>query len=909
MNLLIVESPNKARTLKKYLGKDWEVVATKGHILNLPEHELGIKIENDKIYAKWIFEKGKKKIIDKIKALKEKASEIYIATDDDREGEKIANDVVERAKLTRYKRITLLEITKSELLKKIKEPRKINKNIVNAAIARRLIDRYIGYPISSIISHDFKSKNLPYTPRGVGRVISPSLHILVELEKQIESFVPEEHYKVLIEYIKDGLIFRVTNPISFPKDRKKDLDDFLYVLSNNPHIVSYYKQKTEDKAPPKPLTTSTLQYGAWYLFRFKPKKTMKLAQELFEYGLITYHRTDSFRISQEAHKKMVKYLYEKYGEEYVVSKQREYKNASNAQDAHEAIRPTTFDDNHAPENILNTYDFLISEHKQLYEFIWYRTIITQMKNSVYDRSVVEVNIGGNLFKAQANYRIFEGWERFKGDLIKASIKADDDDWKDREIRLPEFIIGEELVPSRIETYDYTPHRPRRYGVGRFITTLSNNGIARPSTLDTIIENLEGKEYISINKGILYPQILGVKVDEWLEENVEWLIDLELAKQFEEQLDMVEHGKLDYEELIKEYIAYVRELEKRFKIDVLNNSPTSKQIEMLKRIENETGKKIPEEIYGDKNLATNFIKSYYDNKVIGKCPACKSKVLKDELKFYCSKRECDFVIWREYLAKKLEKLSLPTNFDFQDRFIKTLLQTKKLYFENIQGKNGLFNAYVKLEKKDRYWNLVYDFSSKPPSEKIKEATKSLFTIQEQLEQLKKERRLLKDAAIKDALTRTYNRRAFEEDIEKIAPVYHKTDVHVAFVDADKFKSVNDTYGHDIGDEVLKMIANKLYEVLKNNQIKFRVYRYGGEEFVIITRNVSKEKFLSVLNEIREKIKNNSIKTPKGDLKVTVSLGYAPPNVAKSIQDAVKFADKALYIAKNTGRDKVVEYKPF
>ena len=912
MKLLIVESPNKVKTIKKILDKhfpnEFIVKATKGHILNLPVNELGVNIDKrkDRIYAKWVIEKGKKKIIEEIKTLAKKAEMVYIATDDDREGEKIAYDVVNKCDIKNYKRVVFLEITEKEILKKIFDGRKVDFNIVNAAISRRLIDRIIGYPISTIIKEDFYRQKKAYIPRGVGRVISPSLHIIVDLEKKIESFVVEEHKKVKIKYLKDGVLFEVNSPISFAPEQKKELDEYLSVLNSNPHIVSFYKQKTEDKNPPKPLTTSTLQYGAWYLYRFKPKKTMKLAQELFERGLITYHRTDSVRISESAIKEIMDFIYKYYGNELVVSQPRFYKNSSNAQDAHEAIRPTYFNEDYSPENI-DKIENLNEDLKKLYEFIWYRTLVTQMKPSTYDVSKVEINVGGNEFKTQSNYRIIDGWEKIKGDIIKASIKGDEDEWRDKVVKLPEFQIGEELEVMDIIVYDYIPHRPRRFGVGRFITYLSNHHITRPSTLDTIIENLENKGYLSIKKGMLFSENLGREVDSWLENNVQWLIDIELAKRFEEELDLIEKGEMGYKELVYEYYNLVKKLEKKFNISSLRDVPTTAQKELILKIIKDKNIEVDKSVFKNKKLAEIFINTHLNSFSLGKCPICKKgNIIKQDNRLYCNNKNCGFVIFN--YKQFFEKFFDNYNEILIDEFFKVLFKHKKVYIPLLKNKEGKeFDAFVKISKKEKFYNLIFEFAE-AKQEDI-EVTKEIYNkagidiekilLKQKINKLEKERRVLEDAVLKDGLTRAFNRKALEEDIQKFK--YYDLLLDVAFIDADHFKKVNDTYGHDMGDEVLKSIVDVIFEKIRKFHLKGRVYRYGGEEFLVIIK--SSEVFKDFLEEIRNALQNKKYKYNNEEFTVTASIGYVKNCLSKEIENCIKKADEGVYESKKAGRNRI------
>lgn len=919
MKLIIVESPNKVKTIRKILDKhfpnQFTVKATKGHILNLPYKEVGIdfSLKDKTLDIKWVVEKGKQWTIDDIKKVSKDAQITYVATDDDREGEKIAYDVVKKCNIKNYKRVVFLEITEKEILKKLFDGREINKNIVNAAIARRAIDRLIGYPISTIIREDFYARGENVKPRGVGRVISPSLHILIDLEKQIESFVVEEHQRIKISYVKDGLSFEIDSPLSFSPSQRKELDEYLLALKTNPHIVSYYKQKTEERNPPKPLTTSTLQYGAWYLYNFKPKKTMKLAQELFERGLITYHRTDSTRLSYSAMQEMMDFIYQKYGDEYIVSKLREYKSTNaNAQDAHEAIRPTIFDEDHTPERIAKTEHIEDDDLIHLYEFIWYRTIVTQMKPAIYDVSVVEVNIGGNEFKGKANFRLFDGWENIKGEIIKMSVRGDEEEWKYKDIKLPEFNIGETLTPLNIYPYKYTPHRPRRFGIGRFVAYLSNHSIARPSTLDSIIENLEKKDYISINKGMLFPKYLGNKVDKWLEENVEWLIDLELAKKFEDELDLVERGESDYKDLIFAYAALINDLEKEFKINSMAQPPSQAQINLINSIAKENNIDVNEGVFKNKKLANTFIQAHLKEvkeDSFGKCPICKKGyILKKENRLYCNNKNCNFVLFN--YQNFFDIFKIEHNEKFIDLFYKELFSKKTLYLPYMMNKKEIsFSAFVKIKKKDKFYNLELDF--KKAENKDMEVIKKIYkesgidfekiSLKNEVEKLEEEKRMLKNAQLKDGLTRAFNRGTLNEDVKKFKNMNNDFKLDIAFVDADHFKKVNDTYGHKMGDEVLINIVNIVFQKIREFNIKGRLYRYGGEEFLIIAKSLNN--FKDFLESVRNALQNHKYRYNNIDFTVTASIGYVKGVSNKNIEKGIEMSDKGVYESKENGRNRI------
>jgi len=721
LKLLVVESPNKAKTIQGYLEKmergKWLVLSTKGHILDLPENELGLEFGDNDVRAKWLYIKGKKKVVDAIAEAARKAEEVFIATDDDREGEKIAKDVVDRAKIGRYKRITLHEITPKELRKKLVEgARPIDSKVTATAICRRMIDRDVGYPISQIVKYDMKRSGSRFEPRGVGRVISPALHILVERELQIEAFVPEEYKQIRLEYVKDGVHFKATNMLRFTREQEKELNEMLFLLRQEPHIVHNYKQKTADVEPKKPLITSTMQYGAWYLFGMDPKTTMKTAQSLFEKGLITYHRTDSYKISMEAHLEMMELLDEVFGQEYVLSQPRKYKNRPSAQAAHEAIRPTLFTKERFPRYIRESFPDLTEQERRLYEFIWLRTLATRMKDAVYDVSEVEISIGGNIFKAKAHRQLFDGWERLEGRLLKISDR-DDDDWKDDTVVLPGFIIGEELVPHNISLYEGKTVRPDRYGVGRFITTLDNLGIARPSTLDTIIDSLVRKEYVVIRSGMLYPTEAGKEVDNWVSENAAWLNSVEHAKEFEERLDAIEKGEEGMAmDLVLEYHGLVEELAQRIGYVFRDkDAPTASQIDLIEKIAREKGIEVGEEVFANRKLAEAFLKAHVKKREkLFRCPACREgEVYEGEKNYYCGAK-CGFVLWKNGIERFFENVGLgDLPAERKMEIVKRSGTTKPVLATGLRGRSGKeFDAKIVLKKDERYgWQLAFSFTKK------------------------------------------------------------------------------------------------------------------------------------------------------------------------------------------------------
>lgn len=701
-NLMIVESPHKAATISKIIAKGnqkWFVRATKGHILDLPVHEHGVEVVQGKYHGKWVFKDGKKDLIADLRKLAATASNVYVATDNDREGERIADDVVKQINLKQYYRVVFPAITEKAIKEGIANARLIDEQIVAAQVARRLIDREIGYKVSSIIKKDFQKNSEDLRGVGVGRVVSPALHLLTVREREIEDFIREKTYRLAIDYIKDGVQFQIFHKTVFKDDTREEMNSLLAYLGNknNPHIVEIYKPSTKEEAPFPPLITSRMQRGGFYLMGYEPDKTMKLAQNLFEAGLITYHRTSSYNIDNDAVIEMIRLLNSYYPEKDVLQKKRIFKakNAGEASAAHEAIRPTYFQDEFNPERIRKHQLFLdaelTEEHRRLYEYIWYITLSTQMVDSVYDVSELTIRCGQNTLHEKAHSHAFEynpmlereekilGWEKLRGSYIKTAEREADEDWKDKEIVIPRLHIGEQLNVVDIKVIDGHTRRPPRYGIGRFITTLEHMGIGKPSTFALIYEKLVKTGCVSlINKQMLKPTELGFAIDQWIEEHAPWMVDAERAKDFEDLLEAIEKGEIrNCDKEIAEYTELINKLaaEKGY----------------VPPVSTETQKK----------------------EALCRCSICKGgKILttsNDKGRFYhCSTRNCLFLTDKS-VDGFFSNFGLNLDDDERSDALKKVLSKKSGYqFELYSSKKQKkFTAAVVVAKNDKgYWGLSF-----------------------------------------------------------------------------------------------------------------------------------------------------------------------------------------------------------
>jgi len=925
VKLLIVESPAKAKTINSYLKdmNEWNVMASLGHIKNLPSNEHGIELENGKFVGKWVVEdEGKRKIIARLKEEAKKSEAVYIATDGDYEGERIASDLIEELGLNKerqpYCRIVFGEITKSHIVSRLKDiSGTVNNSSVEAQMARRMLDREIGYPLSQIIKKDFERKGEETLPNGIGRVVSASLAIVVEAEKNRRSFVSKPYKKIFSDYVIDGLQVRLTNKVKYFEESNIELEDTLGVIRNSPHIVKLYDERLHDKAPPKPLTTSTLQRGAFYLHGFEEPYTMKIAQTLFEgvevygerLGLITYMRTDSFRLSDEAVDAAIQINNKMFGEDATLYQRRVYENRKGAHNAHEAIRPTQFSEQFLPENIADELKKLENGEDVLkvYSFIYKRFLATQLQNATFDHSYIEVEAGGNVLSVRANMLLERGWYVIGTDIIN---DYNDEYGAEKEVILPEAMAGDELRAidtDSIETYTRTPER---YGRGRFITTLENKGIGRPSTMATIIPNLIKKEYIVIENKMLVPTVLGEKVHEWTAEHFEIITEAESARALEEKLDEIESGEANYQELIAFYHDKVEHL--KLEIGLNPNAPSPQQIEYAQSIAKANGQILDLSVLQDRKKLSYYIDNAPKGECIGKCPACKNgKVYVNDRAFECSQKHCKFKIWKNAIGtffKNFRKEIEPKEYK---RIVMEILERGDVEMGGLTTKRGETGAIVAIEKNkngDGYWLTVKEYvenNSRLLGEMATEEQDAIALIKmvtemtRKVEQVENENRRLKDDSIKDPLTRAYNRRKFDED--KGHYENSKEAIHVAFLDGDKFKSINDQHGHDVGDEVLRYYANTMSDVLRETNDVF--YRFGGEEFVLVLKGHEMQGVEDTLESIRNNIESGTVEYLGKNIKTTVSIGFSNLSPWEKIEDAVKRADEAVYDAKENGRNRI------
>ncbi len=545
--LIIVESPAKANTIKKFLGGNTKVVASMGHIRDLPKSKMGV--DEKTLEPQYINIRGKGDLIKKLKKDAKDAKKVYLATDPDREGEAIAWHLAHILDIDPNEicRVTFNEITKEAVKNAIKEPRKIDMDLTDAQQARRVLDRVVGYKISPVLWKKVQ-KGL-----SAGRVQSVAVKLIVEREEEIENFIPEEYWNIYAN-LKDAKSKKSFQAKFYGKDNKKidihsedEVKQIIEQIEKAKYVVEEVKNGEKKRTPAPPFTTSTMQQEASRKLGFSIKKTMSVAQGLYEgvkvegkgtVGLITYMRTDSTRISEEARKWAKNYIEAEYGPEYYEN--RYYKSKAEAQDAHEAIRPTYVE--LSPEKIKSS---LTADQYKLYRLIYNRFIASQMAAAIYD--TIAVKILANDYNFRANGQTI----KFKG-FMTLYVETLDFEEKEEFEKIPSLVEGQEVKKEKIETKQSFTEPPPRYTEASLVKTLEEKGIGRPSTYSPTITTILARRYIEKMQKQLHPTELGKIVNKLLVENFPDVINVEFTAEMEEKFDGIAEGKEEWKKVIQEF---------------------------------------------------------------------------------------------------------------------------------------------------------------------------------------------------------------------------------------------------------------------------------------------------------------------------------------------------------------------
>ena len=574
--MVIVESPTKARTLSRFLGSDYELEASMGHVRDLPKAKLGVDVERD-FEPQYVIPRDKRKVVEHLRSVVSKAKSIILATDPDREGEAIAwhianivGEVKNKKEESNLKRIVFHEITKEAVEKALKSPRSIDLKLVDAQVARRVLDRLVGYKLSPLLWKKVRSG------LSAGRVQSVAVRLIVEREREIEQFKPLEYWSIeallrkqqaesseefeasLIQ--KDGKRIEIKNDKE-AKEITKELED-----KNITWQVTKAEQKEVKRHPYPPFTTSTMTQTSANAFGFTAKKTMKLAQDLYEQGLITYHRTDSVNLSQISISSARAFIKKTFGQEFLPSLARLYKTKSKlAQEAHEAIRPT---------RLAVTKDTLqmSSDHQKLYSLIWNRFLACQMKEAIYDQIILDIKAGKYLFRATGSTIKFSGWMKVYG-------RSEGDVSDNEEKNVPALSVGTVLALVKLLPTQHFTEPPPRYTEATLIKTLEEKGIGRPSTYAPIISTIQERNYVELEQRKFRPTPLGAAVSDFLVKNFPEIFDPSFTAKMEDQLDDIAKGE-------KKWIPVVAEFYKPFSQVLAKVFDQSEKVKVFLELTNE-----------------------------------------------------------------------------------------------------------------------------------------------------------------------------------------------------------------------------------------------------------------------------------------------------------------------------------
>ncbi len=650
-NLVIVESPSKARTIQKYLGKDYDVIASNGHVRDLPKSKLGVDIEKgfEPVYTNM---KGKESVIKELKKHAKKCDKVYLATDPDREGEAISWHLSQLLGLdmNENNRVEFTEITKKGVQNGMSHPHKVNIDLVNAQQARRILDRIVGYKLSPFLWKKVK--------RGLsaGRVQSVCVRLIVDRENEIRAFVPEEYWSIDASLSAQGSRKKFdaklakVNGKKFEAKTKEETDKVLEPLKTADFIVDKVKKRLTNKRPYPPFTTSTMQQEASKRLGFTSKRTMSVAQGLYEgvdiegmgaVGLITYMRTDSLRVSQEAQDAAREYIGTHFGNEYVPEKPNIYHAGKNAQDAHEAIRPSM--PGLEPDKIKSN---LSSDQYKLYKLIWSRFIASQMENAKLNTTSIDITAGDCLFKSSGYTIAFKGFMSVYDDVKEEKTKTSE---------LPEMKEGDKLKVNSVDGNQHFTQPPARYNEASLIKTLEELGIGRPSTYAPTISTITARMYVEKEGKQLKPTALGEVVTEVMKEHFKNIVDYKFTAEMETDLDEIGRGEKDWVQALEEfYKPFEKELEEAE--EKMEGKRVKVPYEETDIICEQCGKPMVIKIgrYGKFLACSGFPECKNTRKIVqetsGVCPLCSKKIILKKSKrgrsFYGCEGypDCNFMTW-------------------------------------------------------------------------------------------------------------------------------------------------------------------------------------------------------------------------------------------------------------------------
>ncbi|MBS4217762.1 type I DNA topoisomerase [Bacillus sp. FJAT-49711] len=658
--LVIVESPAKAKTIERYLGKKYKVKASMGHIRDLPRSQMGVNVDEN-YEPKYITIRGKGPVLKDLKTAAKKAKKVFLAADPDREGEAIAWHLAHSldVDVSSDCRVVFNEITKDAIKESFKHPRPINMDLVDAQQARRILDRLVGYNISPLLWKKVK-KGL-----SAGRVQSVAVRLIIDRENEIKKFIPEEYWSIVGNFKKDKENFQASffglKNKKTKLSTKDDVDAIMNKLNGDKYDVESVEKKERKRNPALPFTTSSLQQEAARKLNFRAKKTMMLAQQLYEgiaigkegtVGLITYMRTDSTRVSEVAQKETAEYIEAQFGKNFLKYSNQKDKKQTNAQDAHEAIRPTsTLRD----PNSVKAY--LSRDQHRLYKLIWDRFVASQMAPAIMDTMAVTLKNGEVYFRANGSKIKFQGF-------MKVYVEGSDDQQEEKENMLPDLAVGDIVKVEKIDPKQHFTQPPPRYTEARLVKTLEELGIGRPSTYAPTLDTIQKRGYVALDNKRFIPTELGEIVLDLIMEFFPEVIDVEFTAKMENELDEVEDGNIQWVSIIDEFY-------KGFEINLKKAEIEMQEVEIKDEYAGEDCENCGNPMvikmgrFGKFMACSNFPDCRNTKPIVKqigvKCPKCKEgniierKSKKKRIFYGCDRYpSCDFVSWDKPLERPCPK---------------------------------------------------------------------------------------------------------------------------------------------------------------------------------------------------------------------------------------------------------------
>jgi DNA topoisomerase I len=660
--LVIVESPAKAKTIERYLGKKYKVRASMGHVRDLPKSQMGVDVENE-FEPKYITIRGKGPVLKELKTAAKKVKRIFLAADPDREGEAIAWHLAHSLDMdtTSDCRVVFNEITKDAIKESFKHPRAINMDLVDAQQARRILDRLVGYNISPLLWKKVK-KGL-----SAGRVQSVALRLIIDRENEIKGFTPEEYWSIEAEFTKGNDTFQAS---FYGMDGKKvelkteeDVKEVLGKVKGKSFEINKVTKKERKRNPAPPFTTSSLQQEAARKLNFRAKKTMMLAQQLYEgiemgkegtVGFITYMRTDSTRISEVAQKEANEYIVNKYGNDFVKLSERKEKKQQKSQDAHEAVRPTS-----TLRDPASVKEFLSRDQYRLYKLIWERFVASEMSPAIMDTMSVDIVNGSVMFRATGSKVKFPGF-------MKVYVEGSDDQKEEKDNLLPALEENDKVKSESIDPNQHFTQPPPRYTEARLVKTLEELGIGRPSTYAPTLDTIQRRGYVTLDNKRFIPTELGEIVLELVREFFPDIIDVEFTANMERSLDDIEDGNVKWERIIdrfyQDFEKHLEKAENEMEKIEIRDEPAGEDCE-------ECGHPMVFKMgrYGKFMACSNFPDCRNTKPIVKeigvKCPKCEKgniierKSKKKRIFYGCDQYpECDFLSWDKPIERKCPKCS-------------------------------------------------------------------------------------------------------------------------------------------------------------------------------------------------------------------------------------------------------------